>query len=183
MEEEKEEQAPATPLPTGDEKSPPPADLEEQLRQREQEAKDYYDKYLRACAELENYKKMVIKEKVELLRYGQEALLKDLLPAVDSLEKALVYAKTSQGMEEFLAGMDLIHKQLMEVLTRAGVTPIPSGGRPFDPTLHQAVAGVESDTAEENMVIEELQKGYMFHEKVLRPSMVSVAKKSKEGDH
>lgn len=139
------------------------------------------DKHLRAAAELENYRKLVIREKADLMRSTQEGVLRAFLPIVDSLERAMHTTGpgrvdgNSQFARAVQEGVELTHRQLQEVLKRLGVVPIESRGRVFDPSFHQAVARVESAGQGDTMVVEELQRGYLFHDRVLRPAMVSVA--------
>lgn len=143
------------------------------------------DKYLRVAAELENYRKLVIREKADLMRSTQEGVLRALLPIVDSLERALRVTgpervdAASQFAHAVQEGVELTHRQLQEVLKRLGVVPIESRGRAFDPSLHQAVERIVTAGQDDTIVIEELQRGYLFHDRVLRPAMVSVA--AKEG--
>lgn len=139
------------------------------------------DKYLRAAAELENYRKLVIREKADLMRSTQEGVLRALLPIVDSLERALrATGEGSQFAQAVQEGVELTYRQLQEVLKRLGVVPIESRGRAFDPSLHQAVERLELAGHDDNVVLEELQRGYLFHDRVLRPAMVSVAAKQSE---
>ena len=133
------------------------------------------NKYLRLAAEFENYKKLAQKQKQEYVRFANESILKELLPVVDNLERALKHAKDHHGQGSLIQGVELTLKQATEVLARFGVKPIVSLGAPFDPTQHQAVARHESQTAKANTVIEECQKGYLLHDRVLRAAMVVVA--------
>ncbi len=133
------------------------------------------DKYLRLAAEFENYKKLAQKQKQEYVQFANESMLKELLPVVDNLERAIKHAKESHGQQGLLQGVELTLKQATETLARFGVKPIASLGTPFDPAQHQAVARRESPTAKENTVIEEYQKGYLLHDRVLRAAMVVVA--------
>ncbi len=133
------------------------------------------DKYLRLAAEFENYKKLAQKQKQEYVQFANESMLKELLPVVDNLERAIKHAKESRGQHGLIQGVELTLKQATETLARFGVKPIASLGAPFDPAQHQAVARRESPTAKENTVIEEYQKGYLLHDRVLRAAMVVVA--------
>lgn len=133
------------------------------------------DKYLRLAAEFENYKKLVQKQKQEYVQFANESMLKELLPVIDNLERALKHAKESHGQQGLIQGVELTLKQATETLARFGVRPIASLGAPFDPAQHQAVARRESPTAKENTVIEEYQKGYLLHDRILRAAMVVVA--------
>lgn len=137
------------------------------------------DKYLRLYAEFDNYRKKTQKDKEELAKFANESLVYDLLPAIDSLDMALSHATEGNG-DAFLAlreGVENTLRELMRVLGKNGLKPIEALGRPFDPAYHHAMSVVEKPETESNMVVEEFRKGYMFHEKVLRPSLVSVSKK------
>jgi molecular chaperone GrpE len=133
------------------------------------------DKYLRLAAEFENYKKLAQKHKQEYVQFANESMLKELLPVVDNLERALKHAQESHGQQGLIQGVELTLKQATETLARFGVKPIASLGAPFDPAQHQAVARRESPAAKANTVIEEYQKGYLLHDRVLRAAMVVVA--------
>lgn len=133
------------------------------------------DKYLRLAAEFENFKKLAQKQNQEYVQFANESMLKELLPVVDNLERAIKHAKESHGQQGLIQGVELTLKQATETLARFGVKPIASLGAPFDPAQHQAVARRESPTAKENTVIEEYQKGYLLHDRVLRAAMVVVA--------
>jgi molecular chaperone GrpE len=152
----------------------------EKLRQdfvaKELEAKKNYDLYLRQVAELENFKKRVAREKEEAIRYGNEALVKDLLPVLDNLERAVEHAELGGNGKPLLAGIELVLKGFLEVLEKHGVTQISAKGEPFNPQKHEAFAQVESTDHEPNTVVEELHKGYFMADRLLRPSLVSVAK-------
>jgi len=151
------------------------ADLEQALASKAEEAKTFQDKYLRLAAEFENFKRLAQKQKQEYSQFANESLLKELLPIVDNLERALKCAQEGRTTEGLVQGVELTLKQFTETLARFGVRPIVSLGVPFDPTRHQAVARQESKTAAENSVIEEYQKGYQLHDRILRAAMVVVA--------
>lgn len=150
--------------------------LRQDLAAKELEAKKNYDLYLRQVAELENFKKRVAREKEEAIRYGNEALVKDLLPVLDNLERAVEHAELGGNGKPLLAGIELVLKGFLEVLEKHGVTQISAKGEPFNPQKHEAFAQVESTDHEPNTVVEELHKGYFMADRLLRPSLVSVAK-------
>ncbi|MFZ5906014.1 MAG: nucleotide exchange factor GrpE [Nitrospirota bacterium] len=154
------------PEKAGDEEVPPVAGPEEMN-----------NKYLRLYAEFENYKKRVAKDKEELIKYGNESLLYELLPVVDNLEMALQHASddVSSGLVQ---GVELTLKMMRKSLEKYGLIPIEAEGKPFDPAVHHAMAHLERDDVEENIVIEEYRKGYMFRDKLLRASLVAVSKKN-----
>ncbi|MFZ6016521.1 MAG: nucleotide exchange factor GrpE [Nitrospirota bacterium] len=141
------------------------------------------DKYLRLYAEFENYKKRVNRDKEELLKYGNENLLYELLPIIDNLEMALKHSsnETSTGLSAsggLVQGVEITLKELLRTLEKFGLTPIEAIGKPFDPLIHHAMTLVEREDIEEKIVVEEFRKGYMFRDRVLRPSLVAVSKKT-----
>lgn len=151
--------------------------LRAELEQKTGEIKTAQDKQLRAYAEMDNYKKRMARDQMEQLRYANEKLLKELLPVLDNLERALTHIKNSPERSPWAEGVELTFRQCLDVLKKFGVTPIPSVGEPFDPNRHQAVTYLDTHEHPEDHVAEELQKGYLYHERVLRPSMVAVARK------
>lgn len=140
------------------------------------------DKYLRLYAEMENYKKKVRKDREEFLSYCNEDLLYELLPVMDSLDMAL--AHSAQGGEEEPAslkqGVENTLRELLRTLDKFGLKPIDAVGRQFDPAFHHAMSQVEQADMEPETVVNEMRKGYLYKEKVLRPSLVSVSKKTEE---
>ncbi len=138
------------------------------------------DKYLRLAAEFENYKRLAQREQSESIRFGNESLLKNLLPIIDNLERAIQCAKDAGTGGPLLEGVELTHKQFLETVSKLGVRQICSKGNPFDPAVHQAVTQVESESEAPNTVVEEFQKGYFLHDRILRPAMVSVAKEKSD---
>ena len=144
-----------------------------------EELKEMSEKYLRLYAEFDNYKKRVNKDKEELLKYGQESLLYELLTVIDNLELALKHAsdEVSTGL---IQGVEITYKELMKTLEKFGLTAVDAEGENFDPSVHHAMSQVERDDVEENIVVEEYRKGYKLKDKVLRPSLVSVSKKPPE---
>jgi len=161
--------------PSGDDKNTIEI-LMQRLQEKEKEAADNYDKYVRAVAELENYKKRAIRDRADSLKYGQENLIRDILPLVDNLDRAMEHACNSNDFEAFKAGLQLIQNQLNGCLGKQGVEPIEAIGQGFDPNVHEAVLQVESPEHGHNQVVEEFEKGYMLNGRVLRPSRVSVCR-------
>ena len=141
----------------------------------EAEAKAAQDRFLRLAAEFENYKKRVQRDQDEYTKYAHERLLKDLLPVLDNLQRALQHAQSEGNTNGVVHGVELTCKQYLDVMSRFGVRPIPSVGLPFDPTVHQAVATVAAKGQAPNTVVEEYEKGYFLYDRVLRPAMVTVA--------
>lgn len=164
----------ATPSPQGEAVQPSDSEL---LEKRASELKEANDKYLRLVAEFENFKKRSSRDQLESMKYAFEPVLKELLPILDNLERAYFHSKESQDIQKLIEGLQLILKQGEEALARLGVSPIPAKGELFDPMKHQAITQVETDEIAENHVVEEISKGYLFKDRVLRPSMVSVSKK------
>ena len=150
-----------------DESQPDP--LEELRRERDA----LQDRLLRTAAEFDNYRKRMDRERRELADYTAGEAIKDLLPIIDNLERAL---QASAQDDPLRKGVELIHKQMLEILRKRGVTPIEALGADFDPNVHEAVTHEESDQHREGEVMEELQRGYKVGERLLRPAMVKVAK-------
>lgn len=138
-----------------------------------QESEENYQRYLRIQADFENFRKRSRKEREDLLKYASQSLAEGLLPAVDNLERALAAENVGDG-ETLLQGVDMVYRQIMQVLEQEGVVPIEAVGKPFDPQVHQAVMKEEDPDEESGVVLQELQKGYMLNDRVLRPSMVKV---------
>lgn len=146
----------------------------------EEELQMFQDKYLRLAAEFENYKRRAQRDQNDSIRFGNESLLKNLLPIIDNLERAIQCAKDAGTSGPLLEGVELTHKQFLETVGKVGVRQLSTTGNSFDPAIHQAVTQVESENTEPNTVIEEFQKGYLLHDRILRPAMVSVAKEKSE---
>ena len=149
----------------------PPTDV----AARDEELKSLNDKYLRLAAEFDNYKRLAQRDQRDHIRFGNEQLLKELLPVVDNLERAIKAAKGSKSADGLVQGVDLTLKQLHGVLGKFGVQSIPTMGQPFDPSGHQAVASVPSTHVPDQHVVEEFQRGYRLHDRILRPAMVTVS--------
>ena len=151
-------------------------DFKKKYEEAQKEAKDNYNKWLYLYADFENFKKRVHKEKLDLLKYGNEGLAYELLEVMDSLEKALSHAneKHGKGLEE---GIRLTMKQFLSVLEKFGIKPIQSMGVKFDPKFHEAVGEEEKEGQEPGTVVSETQKGYVIHERLLRAARVIVTKK------
>jgi len=149
----------------------------DEVKRLQQEAQQAKDRYLRTLADVENTKKRLTREKEEFLRYAAEAMVRELLPIVDSLDQALVAVDKQSDPQAVVKGVHLIYRQLLGLLSKEGVKRIPTVGEPFDPHRHEAVAQVEAtDGTPENTVVEEVQVGYTMHDKVIRPAIVKVAR-------
>jgi molecular chaperone GrpE len=147
------------------------------LQEKVKEAADNYDRYLRAVADLDNYKKRAAKEKADAIKYGNETLIKDLLPLVDNLDRALKHAETSNDFEAFKKGLTMLNEQLICSLGKHGVEAIDCANKTFDPYYHEALMQVPSPDHETNQIVDELEKGYLLNGRLLRPSKVSVCKR------
>ena len=145
------------------------------LAAKTEECKALNDKYLRLAAEFENYKRLAQRDQRDQIRFGNEQLLQELLPVVDNMERAIKAARDNGGSSALLRGMDLTLKQLSGVLAKFGVQAMETVGQAFDPSAHQAVTHVPSDSVPPNHVVDEFQKGYRLHERTLRAAMVSVS--------
>ncbi len=159
----------ARPVPAGGE-AEPEGTLEPGLREENQKLRD---QYLRSRADFENFRKRVEREKSEYFRYALADTLREILPALDNFERALGTDTATQ--EDFRKGVEMIYKQLSDALGRAGLKAIDPAGEPFDPALHEAIARYETADAEPHTVFDVLQKGYLLHDRLLRPAMVRVA--------
>jgi len=139
------------------------------------EIKALQDKYLRLAAEFDNYKRLSLREQRDSARFANEGLLKELLPILDNLERAVRSSKDKHRRDGLIQGVELTLKQFMETLAKFGVRPIASVGQAFDPSRHEAVARVESNTVPAGSVVDEFQRGYYLHDRILRPAMVTVS--------
>jgi molecular chaperone GrpE len=155
------------PQPQQEDAQPDP--LEELRRERDA----VQDRLLRTAAEFDNYRKRMDRERRDLAEYTAGEVMKELLTIIDNLERALHAAEQDDPLRK---GVELIHKQMLEMLRKRGVTPIEALGADFDPNFHQAVIHEESAQHREGEVMEELQRGYVVGDRLLRPSMVKVAK-------
>ena len=153
---------------------------EREVEQARAQAAENYEKFLRVHAEFENFKKRMHKDQAEAMKYAQLPLLRDLTTVMDNLERAVEHARKNSGtdLEGLVAGIELVIKQATDTFERFGMKRITAKGEAFDPTRHEAMAVVETTDAPENQVIEEVQAGYMLHDRVVRPAMVTVAKRS-----
>ena len=144
-----------------------------------QEASDKnLDLYIRSQAEIDNLKKRYQKEQQGLIKFANESLIKQLLPVVDSLEKAITHSQDKDSIQTIREGVDLTLKGLMDILQKAGVETVEAVGEQFDPNFHEAVSEMADDGVEPGTVIKDLQKGYILNQRLIRPSMVIVSKKT-----
>jgi molecular chaperone GrpE len=148
---------------------------EDELEAAKKEAAENRDRWMRAVADLENFKKRSIQEKSKLLKYKFEELLRDLLTVVDSIGRALGHCEQAGRDDAVAEGVCMISEMFQGLLSKYGVTEIDSLGKPFDPNVHEALAQVPMPDREPNTVIEVMEKGYMYHDRLLRPSKVVVS--------
>lgn len=140
------------------------------------ERDQWKEKYLRALADLENSRKRFQRDSLELRRYGHEVAVREILPVLDNLERAIQASKHAGNLEQLLQGLEMVVRQFYQILSHLGVEPVPARGEPFNPEMHEAFQEVERDDLPANTVVEEIQKGFRLHERLLRPAKVIVAK-------
>jgi molecular chaperone GrpE len=150
--------------------------LEAELQERVAEVEALNDRLLRLHAEFENYKKRMARERSEFVKFANEALILEFLPVLDSLERALATARSAAEAQAVAEGLEIILRLFQTTLEKVGVKVIEALAREFDPNLHQAAAQVESPDGRDNIVMEEVRKGYLLEGRLLRPSMVKVSK-------
>lgn len=132
-------------------------------------------KLLRVQADYDNFRRRTLKEKEELAKYASSKLVESLLPTVDNFDRAIAASAANQDYDALAKGVDMIFRQLMGTMEAEGLVLMNAVGQPFNPEYHQAVMTVETDEYEEGIVVEELQKGYLLKDKVIRPAMVKVS--------
>jgi len=163
--------------PSAETSAETPDELRSELESVKQEAQENYEKYLRASAELDNVRKRTARELEDFRKFSLEKIVKELLPVVDNLERAIqASGPNEQDGNGLLEGVDLVLKDILKVFDRFGIRPIESLEKPFDPIFHQAVMQEETSDQPDNTVISELQKGYLMHDRLLRPAMVVVSR-------
>lgn len=161
----------------------PIKELEAKLEAKEKEAAETYDRLLRASAEFDNYKKRSSREMEEFRKFANQSLIKEMLSVVDNLELAMNSTNDHKAIDkDLLQGLEMTHREILKVFERFNVKLIDAKGQPFDPTFHEAVMQEETNDSPKNTVINELQRGYMIHDRLLRPSMVVVAKPKESTD-
>lgn len=152
--------------------------LEQRIAALEKEKAQLEERWVRLQADFDNHRKRTLREKQEALSYGHELVVKDLLPVVDNLERAIEHASASTGadFEGMLQGVDLVRRELLAVLAKHGVSPIEAEGEVFDPNLHEALGQMEDDKVPAGRVGKMLQRGYRLRDRLLRPARVMVSK-------
>jgi molecular chaperone GrpE len=152
------------------------AELKKKLEEKEKEIKEHHDRLLRLAADFENYKKRAARDKEDWTKFANEDLLRTILPFIDNLERAINHAQKVADTGVLIEGVRLTIQQILQSLNKFGLSSFQSVGKPFDPTVHEAMLVVETDTHEPNQVVEEFQKGYLLNDRLLRPATVSVSK-------
>ena len=150
--------------------------LKKKLEAKGKEAEENYERMLRVAADFDNFKKRAAREKEELIKYGNEDLIKAILPFLDNLEKAVDHSETTQGVQSLVEGVKLTIQQLLQALNKFGLSPVESLGKPFDPAFHEAMMVVQTDQHEPNQVVEQFRRGYLLNDRLIRPATVSVSK-------
>ena len=155
-------------------------ETEEDLLEKERShARIMEERFLRVNAEFENYKKRIVRENSERFKYFNLDLIKELLPSLDNLERAITHAKSeNKDFDSMIEGLEIVNKMTHEVFEKFGVSRVNTVGEVFDPNIHQAVGLVQSDSVPENHIVEECLGGYLLHDRIIRPAMVRVSGKS-----
>lgn len=151
-------------------------DLEQQLELALEEKQRLHEQYLRTLADMDNLRKRTTREKEEIAKFANEGILRDILPVIDNLERAVEHSEKADESGGLLEGVRMTLIQFTQVLSRFGVATIDVVGKPFDPAFHQAMGQLESADHPVNTVMVEMQKGYQLNERLLRPAFVLVAK-------
>ena len=165
-----EEKPQETPVTTKSE------DLAKLLKEKEEELQKEHERLLRTLAEHENYKKRMARERANFLKFGNESLIRELLPVLDNLELSLEHARNATNADAITEGIELVKKEFLRKLEKFGLSAISARGEKFDPNKHEATAQIETAEHPEDTVVDEFQKGYFIHDRLLRPAKVSVAK-------
>jgi len=152
------------------------SELQEQLTQVQNETEVHKEQYLRTLAEMENLRKRTQRDKEELAKYANESILREILPVIDNLERAVEHAEQAESNEGLFEGVQMTLTQFSQLLNKFGVEPVEALGQPFDPAYHQAMGQLESAEHPVNTVIQQMQKGYQLNKRLLRPAFVMLAK-------
>ncbi|OPX87060.1 nucleotide exchange factor GrpE [Pelotomaculum sp. PtaB.Bin117] len=150
--------------------------LQLQLKEQKVLAEDYYNRLARVQADYDNFRRRTRQEKEDFYKYASEQLMVALLPVLDNFDRAL--AAEGESVESFKSGVQMIYRQLQDILETNGLKPVAAVGEQFDPARHEAVQQAETDEHPDNTVIEEFLRGYCLKDKIIRPAMVKVAKSS-----
>ncbi len=152
--------------------------LKKSLEEKSKESEENYNRFLRMQADFENYKRRIAREREELYYSSLEGIVKELLPVIDNMERALAAFKADNLDNKYIDGVDMISKQLLNTLQKNGLKEIEAQDKDFDPNVHHAVMQTEGEDDEENKIKEVFQKGYTLGSKVIRPSLVKVSVKN-----
>ena len=175
-----------SPAPTVEQEPVIPAQLTagqiDDIRERADKADENWDRYVRAVADLENYKKRAARERLEGIRFANESLLQELIPVLDNFDMAFAASRSNQSnsLESLQAGITMIYQQLKKTLVDAGLEEVDALGKPFDPNLHEAVSQQETNDMAEDQVVQQLRKGYKLRDRLVRPATVIVSKRPGE---
>lgn len=153
-------------------------DLKNQIQNLSKESAGYKDKWLRAEADMENYKKRVHKEKLDQLKFGYETIIREILPVIDNLERAIEYSKKHAQKDSLYEGVELTLKLLKKVIEGFGVNTMNTVGQLFDPNFHEGLGVEEGKDYEDNVIVKEVEKGYLYNDRLIRPAKVIVGKKA-----
>lgn len=177
-----DESVPAEQKPMGLAELPEQAEEEETVEAEPPGAQeeDYYERLLRVKAEFENYKKRVDKDRQNFIRFANEDLLVQFLPVMDNFERAIAHVTETKDIKALLDGVRMVCRQMKDVLGKSGIRSFESAGKPFDPTKHQAIQTRETSDTKPNTVVEEYQRGYFLHDRLVRPALVVVAEPQKD---
>jgi molecular chaperone GrpE len=165
----------------------PQAQLHADLKAAKDEVAEWQDRFLRKAAEFENFRKRAEKERSDTISLAKSSVLLEFLPVADACERALTSLTATTSIEpgnlqQFKQGVELLYKQLLDTLGRTGIVAIDAEGKPFDPHLHEALSREEANEVQEDTVVRELRKGYLFKDRLLRPAQVIVAVHSQNKD-
>lgn len=175
---DKEGEQPAAGSEAAQEGAEQQANLAVDLEKAREEAKDLQDRLLRLAAEFENFKKRMQRERETAMKYAEEGLLRELLPTIDNLERAIEQGRNAGEVAGLLEGVEMTITGLRNTLEKFGLKPVDGVGQPFDPNLHEALVMEASQTVPPNTILQEYQKGYMFKDRLLRAAKVVVSKGS-----
>lgn len=164
------------------EKKGPVTRLKEDIAKKDEEIRDLKDRYLRALAELENYRKRVEREQENMRQYSQVEFFMKIIPVLDSFDRAVNDTSLDDTSENYARGVEMIYRQLRDTLRSMGLEEFSGLGEVFDPARHEAVATVISDEKPENTVVEEVSKGYIVYDRVIKPAKVLVSKQDEGGN-
>ncbi len=164
------------------EKKGPVTKLKEELKNRDKEIKEFKDKYLRALADMDNFRKRMDKEIDSYRKYAQVEFFNKIIPVLDSFDRAVDGESLENNHEKYAQGIEMIYRQLKDALRSMGLEEFSSLGEYFDPARHEAVATVVNNDKPENTIVEEISKGYIVQERVIKPAKVLVSKQNKGGN-